>query len=74
MGKPQIFSKVAPLGQALGLLAALGQVVASNLVVVSEIDAPVGKCGVGPDQHSTADLVGRLDEFGPTNLIVSTWS
>ena len=49
MGKPQIFSKVAPLGQALGLLTALCQVVASNLVVVSEIDAPVGKCGVGPD-------------------------
>ena len=74
MSKPQIFWKVAPLGQALGLLAALGQVVASNLVVVSEIDAPVGKCGVGPDQHSAANFVSRLDEFGPTNLIVSAWS
>ena len=74
MGKLQIFWKVAPIGQALGLLAALGQVVASNLVIVSEIDAPVGKSGVGPDQHSAADLVGRLDEFGPTNLIVSAWS
>ena len=73
MGKPQIFSKVAPLGQSLGLLAALGQVVASNLVIVSEIDAPVGKSGVGPDQHSAADLVGRLDEFGPTDFLVTAW-
>jgi len=72
--KPRILPKVAPLGQALGLLGALGQIVAPHLVVVPQIDAPIGKCRVRPNQHTPADLVSRFDEFGPTVFLVTAWS
>lgn len=71
--KPRILPKVAPLGQALGLLGELGQIVAPYLVVVPQIDAPIGKCRVRPNQHSPADLVGRFDELGPTDFLVAAW-
>ena len=71
--KPRYSQKLHPLGQALGLFIALGQVVAPDLVIVTQIDTTVGKRGVGPDEHPAGDLVSGLDEFGATNLIVSAW-
>ena len=66
-------SKVASLGQALGLFIALGQVVAPDLVIVTQVDTTVGKRGVRPDEHPAGDLVSGLDEFGATQLLVAAW-
>ena len=56
--------------RATALPAGLRQTVAADLAVVTQVDVPVGKSRVGPDQQAISHLVSWRDHLRATDFLV----
>lgn len=49
------------------------QVVAPNFPIVSEVNTPIRKSWVRPNEQSAADLVSWFNKFATTYFFISLW-
>ena len=49
------------------------QVVAPNFPIVSEVNAPIRKSWMRPNEQSAANLVGWLNKLTATDFFISLW-